>query len=511
MSESTVRWLEEHTVDRPPVFLEDEVPPDVLAALRARDLTIQVPGGVIAVRSPDDEKDTAVRALLWPIVEALARRYAPAAVERDSAVRLHVGRSDPGPEIRIRQTGETRWKEELLPGVTLRVERGEVGRVDEVRVGEATIPVDPAESVLLSLPVQFLRGEGLRDVALWLKSLVVSRPAVVEAYRRNPRPVVLKRIEHIARDAGNDALADLLADVIASEQNVRIGRDRTGIGRQLVVPSLVAGTRTTRRPWLDRFRVLMSESRAIVREELAAVAPLDMEPGQDSTTADLVAAARSARAYDAYHSTSIEGYRISASEVAVLLAPEGLETAMSIEDVRSRMAVLGYAAAFDSLMEGFEADGRVALTADSVLDLYVDLFRPSVEAGIVAADDLRGWRTQPVFIRDTLYVPPHPEKVPALMEEFFEELAKDSDHPLTSGILAHLWFVWIHPFPDGNGRLARFLMNAAFMNAGLPWRTVRQEQRGRYFEALRSAQLEERYAPFVRFIVDLEPTTPAST
>jgi Fic family protein len=33
-------------------------------------------------------------------------------------------------------------------------------------------------------------------------------------------------------------------------------------------------------------------------------------------------------------------------------------------------------------------------------------------------------------------------------------------------MLVHLWFVWIHPFPDGNGRVARFLMNTAFLSGG---------------------------------------------
>jgi fido (protein-threonine AMPylation protein) len=504
--DQALRWLEENARDRPPVFLPEEIPPEVLADLRARDLAIHVPGGVIAVRNPADAAADVVRVLLWPIVEALARMYAPAAVERDSAIRLHLGRTDPGPQIRIRQTGATRWKEILIPGVALRVERGAVERVDEIRVGEASIPVDPAEVVLLALPIQFLRGEGLRDVALWLKSLVVSRPALLEAYRRSPRPVVLKRIEHIARDVGNARLADLLADVVATEQRVRIGRDRTGIGRELVVPPLVAASKTTRRPWLDRLRMMMHDSREQVGEALR-----ETPPGPRAPLEDLVTDARIARANDAYHSTSIEGYRLAPGEVSLLLGGGvgGVADPSAIADVRSRMAIMGYASAFDTLIRGFESDGRVPLTESLLLDLHLELFRPSVEAGIVGAGELRGWRTHPVFIRDTLYVPPHPEKVPALMDLYFEELEPDSDHPLVQGTLAHLWLVWVHPFPDGNGRIARLLMNAAFLNAGRPWRTVRVDQRDAYFDALREAQLREDYAPFARFIAGLGPRSAA--
>lgn len=67
-------------------------------------------------------------------------------------------------------------------------------------------------------------------------------------------------------------------------------------------------------------------------------------------------------------------------------------------------------------------------------------------------------------------------------------------------ILVQLWFVWIHPFPDGNGRVARFLMNAAFLAAREPWLTIRVEQRPDYFDALKRAQLEEDFAPFAQFI-----------
>jgi hypothetical protein len=513
MAEQALDWMRANTRDHPPVFLAEEIPGPILEELRSRDLTIRVPGGLIVLRNPIDESADVLRALLWPIVETLARRYAPAVVERDSAVRLHVGRTDPGPEIRIRQTGDTRWKEPLVSGVTLRIERGEVGRTEEIRVGEAAVPVDPAEIVLLTLPIQFLRGDGLRDVALWLKSLVVSRPHLIEAYRGNPRPVVLKRIEHIARDVGNEELADLLADVVASEQDVRIGRDRTGVGRELIVPRIVARSPTTHRPWLDRLRVMMQDSRETISEVLEQTLTREPPPEGDLSVPELVNAARAARSKDAYHSTSIEGYRLTSDEVSRLLAVAA--DASAIDDVRSRMAVMGYAAAFESLMSTFESRGRVSLAEDLVLGLYVDLFRPSVEAGIVTPAELRGWRRNPVFIRDTLYVPPRPEKVPAMIDLYFSELAPlersgGREHPLLQGILAHLWFVWIHAFPDGNGRIARFLMNAAFLNAGLAWRTIRIEQRDEYFAALRDAQLHEQYAPFARFVAAIEPTLSAA-
>jgi hypothetical protein len=492
-----LQWLEQNTTDRPPVFLVSEVPVDVLRALDRSRLVLRLPAGVLALKTPADDPETVIRTVIWSIVEKLTEVYAPAVVERDSAVRLHLGRTDPGEEIRLRQTGQTRWHREIVPGLTIRVERGDVSDSTEVRIGEARIPVDPAEQVLLSLPLNFLRGEGLRDVSVWLKSLTLSRPAVVQAYRQNPRPVVLKRIADIAADVGNARLSDMLSQIVAAEQNVRIGRDRTGIGRELIIPARVATMATTHRPWLDRLSLMILESIAQIDEILATAPPNQARRDLPA----LLEQARAAKAYDAYHSSSIEGYRLRLEEVSSLLGGTG--GGPRIEDLASRLAVMGYSAAFDNLLGRIDsAGGTIPLSGSLALDLYADLFTPSVEAGLVEPGTLRAWRNNPVYIRNTMFVPPNADKVPAMIDLLFEQLERiPADRGLLRACLVHLWFVWIHPFPDGNGRVARFLMNAALLGAGEPWLTLRMDQRDEYFATLRAAQLDENYEPFGRLIL----------
>jgi Fic family protein len=102
-----------------------------------------------------------------------------------------------------------------------------------------------------------------------------------------------------------------------------------------------------------------------------------------------------------------------------------------------------------------------------------------------------------------MYVPPNADKVPALMEVTIEEMNTiPVQDGMLRGILTHLWFVWAHPFVDGNGRVARFLMNAALLAARHPWLTIRVDQRAEYFRALRRAQIDEEYTAFARFITD---------
>jgi Fic family protein len=236
-------------------------------------------------------------------------------------------------------------------------------------------------------------------------------------------------------------------------------------------------------------------------EQITAVtAPVEAEAERRSIES-LLFQAREAKTYDVYHSTSLEGYRIRYEDVSVLLG-EAAAGGSSEEEIRNRMAVLGYSHAFDRLLERVElAHGPVQLTDTLVLDLYVDLFQPSVEAGIVEPELLRGWRTSSVFIRNTRYVPPAADHVGELMARFLDRLEKEG-HAIARAVLAHLILVTIHPFPDGNGRVARFLMNAVLLGGGLPWVTIEEGDRREYFDVLKAAQLHEDAGPFAEFILE---------
>ena len=67
-------------------------------------------------------------------------------------------------------------------------------------------------------------------------------------------------------------------------------------------------------------------------------------------------------------------------------------------------------------------------------------------------------------------------------------------------VLGHWLFGYIHPYPDGNGRMARFLMNAMLASGGYPWTVVRVEDRASYLAALEAASVQLDVGPFARFI-----------
>ena len=82
------------------------------------------------------------------------------------------------------------------------------------------------------------------------------------------------------------------------------------------------------------------------------------------------------------------------------------------------------------------------------------------------------------------------------------DLLESEPEPGVRAVLAHWLFGYVHPYPDGNGRIARFLMNAVLASGGWPWTVVRVEDRAAYLAALDRASIDMDIAPFARFIAE---------
>ena len=68
--------------------------------------------------------------------------------------------------------------------------------------------------------------------------------------------------------------------------------------------------------------------------------------------------------------------------------------------------------------------------------------------------------------------------------------------------LGHWLLGYIHPYPDGNGRVARFLMNTMLASGGYPWTVIRVEDRDDYLAALEHASVDTDIVPFATFIAE---------
>ena len=157
--------------------------------------------------------------------------------------------------------------------------------------------------------------------------------------------------------------------------------------------------------------------------------------------------------------------------------------------------------AFDQLRRDRIAfDGqRMVGVADEHQDWYRELFQPCVAVALMRAGDLAGYRNSPVYLRTSRYVPPRWEAVRDAMTLFFELLEKESEASVRA-VLGHWLFGYIHPYPDGNGRMARFLMNVALASEGYPWTVIRLWDRKVYLAALDSASIGTDLGAFAALI-----------
>jgi len=68
--------------------------------------------------------------------------------------------------------------------------------------------------------------------------------------------------------------------------------------------------------------------------------------------------------------------------------------------------------------------------------------------------------------------------------DWYHESERTGEHPIVLAAVFHYRFVAIHPFDDGNGRMARLLMNLILIRHGYTVAMIRAEDRGLYIDIL---------------------------
>ena len=238
------------------------------------------------------------------------------------------------------------------------------------------------------------------------------------------------------------------------------------------------------------------------REDVIASFP--KAPGLPTDKAAYLQAVEDVYKSDAYHSLSIEGYRVS-PELIERVRAGGWNPDASGADRKNRdaLAARGYWQAFQAV----KADvGKVIAGADpgtfvedTHRNWYRELFQPFVAAGLIGAEALAGYRNDAVYIRGSRHFPPRWQAVRDAVPTLFE-LLRDEKEPAVRAVLGHWLIGYIHPFSDGNGRIARFLMNVMFASGGYSWTVIRVDDRDAYMAALERASVDIDIRPFADFV-----------
>lgn len=211
---------------------------------------------------------------------------------------------------------------------------------------------------------------------------------------------------------------------------------------------------------------------------------------------------------DSYNSLSIEGYKVT--EKLLEKVRGGAWNPQKDEEDRHRkdaLAARGYYQAYQMLRQNIS---DVLCDKLDAAEMYVknhqgwhfQLFEPAVQAGIIKASDLVGYRRHQVYIRNSMHTPLNPDALLDAMTALSNLMNEEKD-ALVRAVLGHFFFVYIHPYMDGNGRTARFMMNSQLVTGGYNWAVVPVGRRDEYMKALEKASVEEEIEDFVEFITTL--------
>ena len=161
-------------------------------------------------------------------------------------------------------------------------------------------------------------------------------------------------------------------------------------------------------------------------------------------------------------SNSIEGFNVTADDA--IAAAEGEEPLQAERE--AWLAVTGYRNAMTYVLQ-LASDPHFSYNEGFIRSLhYMMLLHDlSKHPGL--------WRLGPIYIRDErrgeiVFEGPEAETVPRLIAEFVADLNSGSDAAgIIRGAMSHLNLVMIHPFSDGNGRMARCLQTLVLAREGI--------------------------------------------
>jgi len=326
-------------------------------------------------------------------------------------------------------------------------------------------------------------------------SMVRDASEVLEGLLEGGHSTIAGRLAGAFRNIGHNRIADdIVRTMRAAGYDIR---EKDPFETQIPV----ALTARERSPYVNRIRIMWQEMRKPIIERFPAA------PGLPKNVDQYLKRVEDIYVTDAYHSLSIEGYRVSPELIErVRNGTWNPDDNESDWEHRNALAARGYWQAYQAVGESI---GKVlrAENPGNIVDndhriWYQEMLEPSVTAGILKPADLAGYRNIRVHIRRSMHVPPSHEAARDAMPAFFD-LLREEPEPSVRVVLGHFIFVFIHPYVDGNGRMGRFLMNTMLASGGYPWTVIPVEERNAYMAALEEASVGRNIVPFADFLARL--------
>lgn len=189
-----------------------------------------------------------------------------------------------------------------------------------------------------------------------------------------------------------------------------------------------------------------------------------------------------------YDTQRIEGSTLNLKETARLLGEGISPSGKPLQDAKEAEA---HQKVFFTMLAY-----RKDLTLGEILYWHKTLFsgtKPDI-AGLI--------RRHGVKIAGSKFTPPSPVELQPLLRQFFSwyQSKKTRIHPVELAALAHLKWVTIHPFSDGNGRISRLIMNFVLHKHGFPMLNIDYRTRQSYYNALERSQVHNQERLFCQWL-----------
>ena len=191
-------------------------------------------------------------------------------------------------------------------------------------------------------------------------------------------------------------------------------------------------------------------------------------------------------------SNALEGNSLTESETKVLIE-DGLT--IGGRPLRDMFEAINHAKAYDYM---FTIIRNKEITENDIRYLH-KLFYKNIDEEFAGE-----YRDMPVFISGSNYPVSKVDDIKSEIEDLCEwiRIERETYHPVEFAALLHKKFVFIHPFKDGNGRVARLLMNTALIQDGYLPALIPPILRSEYISLLEKAHTED--SLFVNFIGERE-------
>ena len=190
-----------------------------------------------------------------------------------------------------------------------------------------------------------------------------------------------------------------------------------------------------------------------------------------------------------YNSNSIEGNTLTLQETKMVIE-EGFT--IKGKSLREHFEAVNHQEAIE-LVESLLSDSYILKETD-ILNIH-ELVLQKIEKDFAGR-----FRTSGVRISGANFVPPNALKIDDYITELTDWTNSSDLNIVLKSAIFHHRFVWIHPFFDGNGRMARLLFNLLLMKEGFPPAIILKNDRKKYYDALNSAN-NGNYAKLVLLIL----------